>query len=88
VRLAGSRGYVSHTYWIQRLAGHVRQPPDHAGLATGVPNGLLRYLAGSLISEGSCEDENDLVLSGSIPLKDVLQHARQPHPVSACLISS
>jgi hypothetical protein len=39
----------------------------------------LGYLIGGLVSEGSGEDEDDLVLRGAAPLKDVLQHARQPH---------
>jgi hypothetical protein len=42
----------------------------------GIANDLIRYLIGSRISEGRCEDEDDLVLRRSAPLKDVLQHAR------------
>lgn len=75
----GSRGYVSHTRWVERRAGHARRPPDHAGLAAGIPDDLLSYLISSLVSEGSGEDEDDLVLGGSVPFKDVLQHSRWLH---------
>src|SRR5215472_11909207 len=44
-----------------------------------IRDGLLGYLVGRLIREGSGEYEDDLVLCGAAPQEDVLQHARQPH---------
>ena len=44
-----------------------------------IRNGLLAYLVRRLIGEGRREYEHDLVLGGTAPREDVLQHARQPH---------
>src|SRR6266496_4136111 len=79
LRSASLHSHVSHTNRIEGRAGRLRRPPDHAGAAPVIRNGLLGYLVGSLISEGSGEDEDDLVLRGAAPLEDVLQHVRQPH---------
>jgi hypothetical protein len=45
----------------------------------GIADELFGYLIRRLIGEGSGEDEDDLVRGGSVPLKDVLQHACEPH---------
>jgi len=64
---------------MEGRAGCLSRPPDHTDPAAIIRTGVLGYLLGSLISEGSGEDEDDLVLCGAALLKDVLQHARQPH---------
>jgi hypothetical protein len=55
-------GQVNHTYRIQRRAGRTGRPPDHLGPAPSIQNSLLAYLVRSFISQGSSEDEDDLVL--------------------------
>jgi tetratricopeptide (TPR) repeat protein len=42
-----------------------------------IQDSLLPNLVGSLASEGSGKDEDDLVLRAAAPLKDVLQHPRE-----------
>lgn len=79
ITIASWRDHVGHTYWIEGRAGGPGHPPDHAGPAVIIGDGLLWYVVGSLISEGRSKDKYDLVLCGAVPLENVLQHARPPH---------
>jgi hypothetical protein len=71
--------HISYSDRVERWAGHAGWPPDHASLAISIPNYLFWYLIGSLIRQCRCEHEDNLVLNSPVPVKDVLQHSRQPH---------